>query len=220
MRSQRPGLAGFHQPSPFPLARRVRDCGRLHLNGSVLAVLHIREIREEGGSGRVPSQLFSGLRTGAAISNPANKPSQPKCPAACSGESETTGTFSPRPMASAISRAGTPSSATAWNRAPAGPSPERADRGEPRQDDKPRPSDCFPRRHMPKFPFRGQPDCVRHQPLLHRVMDLGKAHDRRSHSPLFHRGCRFRGARKRGGNGSGGSSSVAATTLEERGNRR
>ena len=49
----------------------------------------------------------------AGPSAPTKNPSGPKCPAASSGDLETTGTFRPRPMASAISRSDTPSSATA-----------------------------------------------------------------------------------------------------------
>ena len=49
----------------------------------------------------------------AGMSIPANIPSHPKWLAASSGDMETTGIFRPRPIASAISRAVTPSSATA-----------------------------------------------------------------------------------------------------------
>ena len=44
----------------------------------------------------------------AGMSHPTNAPSQPKCSAASSGVSETTGTFRPRPMTSAMSRAALP----------------------------------------------------------------------------------------------------------------
>src|SRR5208282_356936 len=40
----------------------------------------------------------------AGLSHPANIASQPKCPCASSGLRETTGTFKPLPMTSAISR--------------------------------------------------------------------------------------------------------------------
>ena len=57
----------------------------------------------------------------ALSSMPENMPSQPKWAAASSGDSETTGIFRPRPMASAMSRSGTPCSPTAWKREPAAP---------------------------------------------------------------------------------------------------
>jgi nucleoside-diphosphate-sugar epimerase len=54
-----------------------------------------------------------------SVVRPANIPSHPKWAAASSEDMETTGTFKPRPMTSAILRSGTPSSATAWYLAPA-----------------------------------------------------------------------------------------------------
>ena len=50
----------------------------------------------------------------AGMSRPANMPSQPKKAWASCGAMDLTGSFKRRPMASAISRIDTPSSATAW----------------------------------------------------------------------------------------------------------
>ena len=48
------------------------------------------------------------------MSAPKNAASHPKCGPAASTDFETTGRFSRRPMTAAMSRVGTPSSATPW----------------------------------------------------------------------------------------------------------
>ena len=64
------------------------------------------------------SSLVSVLDAG--LSMPMNIPSQPKCSAASSGETETAGTPSCLPITSATARIGTPSSPTACSTDPAG----------------------------------------------------------------------------------------------------
>ena len=56
----------------------------------------------------------------AGTSTAKKRPIQPKCSTASSGETEVTGTSRWRPMTSAISRVGTPSSPTPWSTEPAG----------------------------------------------------------------------------------------------------
>ncbi len=71
-----------------------------------------RSVMRLGPEGFHPSRsCVSALEAG--MSHPTKCPSQPKCPPASSDAMETTGTFRPLPMTSAMSRTGTPSSATA-----------------------------------------------------------------------------------------------------------
>ena len=79
------------------------------------------EVGDETRLAWAPSKPLSRFVLEAGRSNAKKPASHAKCAAACSEDFETTGTFRRRPMTSAISLVGTPSSATPRNVAPAGP---------------------------------------------------------------------------------------------------
>src|SRR5271154_3927175 len=110
------------------------------------------------------------------MSRPANIASQPKKAPASSGAKDLTGSFRRRPMVSAISRAGTPSSATALYTAPVsalseGESVEASDIGTVRR--RPTVTPLADIGEDALFPSDRDPRA--NEPLPLRVMNLGQA---------------------------------------------
>ena len=120
---------GFSVRTTRTLAVMTHDSASGRSQGRGPEVVALVEIVDQARVGRLPAPVVRGQRArGRAVG--ARKPaSQPKCSAAASGEMATTGSSRWRPITSAMSRIGTPSSATACSVDPAGASPARGGTG-------------------------------------------------------------------------------------------